>query len=146
METKKVIAHAFEPKYRRDNGLLVLDLDSVPLPSGFVLRERSLVRLPAGQIAGNHKHLRQEAYLCLGLGVQLHWIDEAEEAHVEQMHRPEGDPQLFVIPPLVPHAIINTSGHDAALLGYADGPLEHAEPVIVLSTETAGERLRRFDS
>jgi ADP-ribose pyrophosphatase YjhB (NUDIX family) len=126
---KSVKSYSFEPKYRRDNGLVVLDTDKLPLAGDFEVRETSVVRLPAGQIAGNHKHSRREAYFCLDEGVQLHWVDEAGQVHIEQMANAENDPRLFVVPPFVPHAVVNASGRGVTLLGYADGPLENVEPV-----------------
>lgn len=125
-----VQAYLFEPKYKRDNGLLVLDIGKLPLPDSFKVQETSVVRLPAGEIAGNHKHPRQEAYICLDEGVTLHWLDENGRVHVENMASP-GKLQFFVAPPHVPHAVVNASHNDATIVGYADGPLEDVEQVEV---------------
>ncbi len=135
MVARTVTVQIIVPKYKRDNGVLVLDLDNIPLPNDLVVRERSLVRLPAGQIAGNHKHPRTEAYVCLEEGAELHWIDDEGNIQVEQMQQTDGDPRLFIIPPLVPHAISNSSAHDITLLGYADGPLEDVQAVEIVKAK-----------
>jgi uncharacterized RmlC-like cupin family protein len=131
---KIVKSYAFKPKYKRDNGLVVLDSDSLPLPDGFDRRETTMVLLPAGQVAGNHKHPRQEAYLCLNKQVELHWVDEAGMTYIEQMVEEGNDPKLFVIPAFVPHAVVNKGEKDVTLLGYADDSLTDVEPAEVVNS------------
>lgn len=125
------MSYAFEPKYKRNNGIAVFDVEVISLSTSFKVHETSLVRLAAGQIAGNHKHPRQEAYLCLDEGILLYWVDIAGKVHTEQMKRADSEPRLFIIPSFVPHAIINTTDRDVTLLGYADSFLEAVEPVSV---------------
>lgn len=141
---KSVQSYPFEPKYKRGNGLVVIDTDNLPLPNDFELRETSVVRLPAGEVAGNHRHSRQEAYFCLDEGVVLHWLDEAGRVHVEEMADAE-KPRLFVVPSYVPHAVVNTSMNDVTLLGYADGLLEGVEPVEVVALAQKEEGLSEQD-
>jgi hypothetical protein len=61
----------------------------------------------------------------------LHWVDETGRVHVEEMAIAGEEPRLFVVPSLVPHAVVNVSLHDVTVLGYADGPLENVESVEV---------------
>jgi uncharacterized RmlC-like cupin family protein len=120
-----------EPKYRRANGLAVLGIDTLPPIPDFEARETTAVRLPAGQVAGNHRHPRQEAYICLDAGAELHWVDADGETHIEQMGLDGDQISLFVIRSLVPHAVVNSSDHPITLLGYADGPLADVTPLEV---------------
>jgi uncharacterized RmlC-like cupin family protein len=128
---KPIKKYIIEPKYRRDNGLYVIDTADLPFPQGFAVHDTSIVHLPSGQIAGNHKHPRQEAYYCCDKGVELHWLDDAGKTHIEVMSAADGAPTLFVMPPFVPHAVVNASTQDATLVGFADGPLDGVEMVEV---------------
>lgn len=126
----KVESYPIEPAYRLDNGLFVVDNARLPFPEGFEVRERSVVHLPAGQVAGNHRHPRQECYYTCEEDVELHWIDDEGKTHIEPMDGTEG-PQLFFIPSGVPHAVVNTWRYGATLIGFADGRLEDVEAVVV---------------
>lgn len=128
---ESVTTYPFAPKYKRENGLAVFDLDALPLPANFTVHETSAIRIPAGQIAGNHKHPRQEAYACLDQGAELHWIDHAGKKHMAPMTN-----HLFFMPPNVPHAVVNTSDKEVTLIGFADGPLEDVEAVDVAHPQT----------
>ncbi|HVI68881.1 MAG TPA: hypothetical protein VM581_00305 [Magnetospirillaceae bacterium] len=122
-----------QAKYKRDNGVFVLDAN-MPLPDSFTLNERSLVHIPAGAIAGNHRHPRQEAFICFQEGVELHWIDSAGEKHSQAMHPTNGEGFLFVISPMVPHAIANKTAGAAMVMEYADGPALAVEQIPVVET------------
>lgn len=128
---ESVITYPFEPKYKRENGLAVFDLETLPLPADFSVQETSAIRIPAGQVAGNHKHTRQEAYACLDEGAELHWIDDTGKTHVAPMTN-----RLFFMPPNVPHAVVNTSDREVTLIGVADGPLENVKEVVVARPQT----------
>jgi uncharacterized RmlC-like cupin family protein len=78
--------------------------------------------LPAGTFGGNHSHPRQEAFFCYQPGVELHWLDSTGKKHISAFSEANGLPVLLVVPPHVPHAVINTSGAPATLIEYADGP------------------------
>jgi quercetin dioxygenase-like cupin family protein len=146
---KQPEAYPLEPKYKRDNGLYVLDTDtaSLPFPKDFEVRDTSVVYLPAGQIAGNHKHPRQEAYVCCDEGVELHWLDETGKVHIEQMVKPGENPQLFIMPPHIPHAVVNASGHNITLVGFADSSLENVESVeVAVLDKKAGSGLTDLEA
>lgn len=122
-----------QAKYKRDNGVFVLDAD-VPLPDTFALKETSLVHVPAGAVAGNHRHPRQEAFICFQEGVELHWLDITGGKHKQTMHTANGEGSLFIIPSLVPHAVVNKSSGTATIVAYADGPLVNAEQMDIVET------------
>ena len=115
------------PKYKKDNGVYILDAANVPLPDGFALKEQSLVYVPAGVVAGNHKHPRQEAFICFQKGAELHWIDASGKKHINAMNSEDGSAPLFVVPSQVPHAVVNTSENVVTIMAYGDGPLVDVE-------------------
>jgi uncharacterized RmlC-like cupin family protein len=126
-----------EPKYRRDNGLFVVSLDNLVLPPSydkldFDARERSLVSIPAGQAGGNHKHPRLEAFFTLDSTVELHWIDGSGAPQMEPMGPVDGQAYVFVIPPMVPHAVLNNGEAPITLIEFADGPQRDVEPIRIV--------------
>jgi hypothetical protein len=130
----KVERRPFEPSYRKDGGVFVMDLMAAPLPAGFEARERKALFFPAGAVAGNHRHPRREAFACLEEGLELHWLDADGVVHVEPMAAKGEGPWLFEVPPMVPHAVVNRSDHGLTLLEWADGPNVNVEPMEVAKT------------
>lgn len=122
------------PRYKKDNGVYVLDAQNMPLPDGFALKESSLVYLPAGEVAGNHRHPRQEAFICFQKNVELHWLDTDGKKHIQPMNDADGNAPLFIVPSMVPHAVVNTSKNIATIMAYADGPLVDVESLPVAET------------
>lgn len=117
---KQVEIFPVDPTYVKDNGLKVFSIDAADTLVPFAIAERSIVHLPPGQIGGNHSHPRAEAFIALGDGLELHWIDSNNVKQVVPMN-PNSELRLLVIPPHVPHAVINTSDHSPAnLIEYAD--------------------------
>lgn len=114
-----------EPKYKKENGLYVLDIDSVEVP--FTIKQRQVVCIPAGQIGGNHTHPRREAFIGIGTELELVW-QVGDTIHRTKMN-PGGKSRLFVIPPYMPHAVINRAAEgEAVLLEYADDIQHDVEP------------------
>ena len=111
-DVKKLL---IEPNYKKANGAWALDTQNTIVSNEFSPVEQALVLLPPEQIAGNHKHVRREALLGLGKGAYFLWQGDNGELHEEQMN-PEGQVYLFVIPPNVPHAVVNKSSHEPAVL------------------------------
>ncbi|HEV7453839.1 MAG TPA: hypothetical protein VGO07_01120 [Candidatus Saccharimonadales bacterium] len=129
-----VKTYPLDSKYRKQNGLFVVDAVQLPIPDDFEVHEQSVVYIPPGQVAGNHTHPRQEAYICCDEGAELHWMDESGEEHIEVMGADrDGGPTLFVVESMVAHAVVNTSGHGISLFGYADGPFEDVVGSVVVS-------------
>ena len=113
MHVEKII---IEPTYKKDNGLWALDTQKVLPESLFVPMEQSIISLPPGQAAGNHKHVRQEALLGIGTTAFFLWQDDNGKVHEEAMN-PDNTLYLFIIPPNVPHAVVNRS-HDKLVILY----------------------------
>ncbi|HUC89348.1 MAG TPA: hypothetical protein VMR45_00955 [Patescibacteria group bacterium] len=112
MNVEKLTIH---PTYKKDNGLWALDTQNV-LPEGvFTPVDQSIIWLPARQVAGNHKHERREALLGIGKAVHFLWQDDKGNVHEEAMN-PDDTLYLFVIPPNVPHAVVNKSPTEPAIL------------------------------
>lgn len=116
----KIASFNINPDYIKDNGLFVLDIDRDGLPLGFEPKARTIVTIPPQAQGGNHRHSRIEAFVGFGEGLELHWIDESGE-HQSAPMNPNGELLLFVMPSMVPHAVVNTSTTTQAfLLEYAD--------------------------
>ena len=116
-----------EPKYHKDNGLIVFDIEQGAEIFGFDPVESLMVQLPAGVTGGNHSHLRYEAFIALSAGAELHWIDETGKTHIEEMIVGE-ETTAFIVPPHVPHAITNTLLRDSiALIEYGSQQQELAD-------------------
>lgn len=122
---------SFTPTYSRENGLFVINLDTVKdLP--FNIKERSLVNIPPKQFGGNHQHPRWEAFVGLGKGLRLVWQDETSQKHEEPMN-PNGELYLLIIPPNTPHAVINKSeSNSEILLEFASEPQHDVEIVTLV--------------
>jgi uncharacterized RmlC-like cupin family protein len=103
----------FIPKYKRENGLYVIDLDKCDIP--FKVMEKSVVYIPKGQFGGNHKHSRTEALVSLGDNLKLLWMDKDNEVHEEMMYE-DGKLSLFVIPSGLAHAVLNVSKNSFGVL------------------------------
>lgn len=102
----KVEKLQFEPTYKRGNGLFVVDLDKVEIP--FEVIERSFVYIPPSEKGGNHRHPRAEAFIGIGEGLKVVWLDADGESHEETMNK-NGGLSIYIISPNTPHAVINTS-------------------------------------
>ena len=112
----KIEQFPITPTYKKENGLWVLNLDTIEIP--FDIKERSVVSIPPGQIGGNHKHPRQEAFIGLGEGLELVWIQDGRTERTNM--NPEGKLFLFFIPPYLQHAVINNSKTNGILIEFAD--------------------------
>jgi quercetin dioxygenase-like cupin family protein len=103
--------------YKKENGLWVLDFDDIKVP--FKIVKRSLVYFPPFAVGGNHSHPRKEAFLGIGEGLELIYMDKGINKK-EKMYE-KGVLKLFVIPPHLPHAVVNNSKNFAFLIEFADG-------------------------
>lgn len=119
-----------EPKYKKENGLWVIDIDRLRLPENFQPIERSLVCIPPQQIGGNHKHPRVEAFLSFAEPLTLAWLDEQQKKYTEVMR----ELTLYVVSSNLPHAIINSStSGNGVLLEFADMTQHNVESVEVIT-------------
>lgn len=87
--------------------------------------------MPSNQIAGNHKHEKQEALLGIGATVFL-WQDGNGQLHEEVMN-PDDELYLFIISSGIPHAVINKSPNEPAILyEYFDDVQKNVKKVDLL--------------
>lgn len=101
-----------KPKYKKENGLYVIDIDNIKIP--FKIRERSVVYIPPNQFGGNHKHPRQEAFIGIGEGLEIVWMQNNKK--IKEKMNPKGEIFLFTIPSYLSHAVINKSKEDFGIL------------------------------
>ena len=101
--------------HKRTDGLLIVDLADLPLPSDFLNQHQILIYFPPMQFGGNHKHPRREIFFSLSDDVELHWIDQNGAKHVRKM-KEENQIYIFDVQPFVPHAIVNLSKKSTAVV------------------------------
>lgn len=89
------------------------------MPLGFSPLIKHLVTIPAGAVSANHAHPRFESFIGIGKSLKFYWIDKNGDRKYEDMTAQDGL-LLFIVPPHVPHAILNESDAPAVLLEYAD--------------------------
>jgi len=124
-----IIVNSLAPVYKKENGLYVLDIDSIEVP--FVVKEKSLVYFPPGELGGNHRHPRQEAFVGIGENLQFIWVENGETHNLEM--NPDHQLQLIVVPANLEHAVFNRSKNQMAiLLEFADGVQENVETVKIV--------------
>jgi len=59
----------FSPTLFKENGLFIINIDKIDnIP--FIVKERSIVNIPPGELGGNHKHPRWEAFIGIGQGIK----------------------------------------------------------------------------
>ncbi|NTU73651.1 hypothetical protein HGB07_05820 [Candidatus Roizmanbacteria bacterium] len=117
---------AIEPTYKKENGLWSLNIRDLLPKIEFIPVEQSLILIPPNQFGGNHKHPRTEAFIGVGRRLELIWKDDEGALHEEAMN--EEKLYLFIVPPFVPHAVINKSSDmDAILYEFADAKQHEVE-------------------
>jgi len=109
-----------------------LNFDSVPIDWDNI-KDKRIVYLGPGLVGGNHRHPRTEWFIGMGDLVFV-WLDE-DGVRKETPMFPDGKVKMITVPSFVPHAIINRSDDQfAILLELGSGKLEHVEPMDVLTT------------
>ena len=117
---------------KRADGMLKVDLNTIPVPSDFFNRYQLMISIPPMRFGGNHKHPRREIFICLSDDVELHWVDEEGKTQVCKM-KEDQQLYLFDVPPYVPHAIINLSlSAPAVILELAEEKQHDVEPCSIL--------------
>jgi len=121
------------PTYKKDDsGLWSLDTEQLPLPKDFKVKEKSIIYFPPKQSGGNHIHPRTEIFLGIGASLKLVWQDKDGHTHSNPMN-PENKLYLFRIPPHLPHAVVNESDHQfAMLLELADQKQENVKAAALI--------------
>ncbi len=118
--------------YVRNSGLWVRGLSPILIPEiSQPLTQISLVCLPPKQVGGNHKHPRIEVFGLMSGNLELHYL-EADNHQICTMATPTSqDMTLYVIPTLLPHAVINRSDGNAYMLEFASEPQHDIESVVL---------------
>ncbi len=107
------------PTYKKDNGVWVLNTQTIVFPQRFQIVEQSIVYIPPHQYGGNHKHPRVECFIGIGNNLELWWQDEQGRTNKELMN--DSNLCLFLMPSYVPHLVYNgSSEHSAILYEYAN--------------------------
>jgi hypothetical protein len=119
-----------EPKYKKENGVFVVDIDKIKIP--FEVKEKSLVYIPPKGIGGNHKHPRAEAFVGIGEELKIIWKNINGERFEKYMNK-NGKLLLFVISTDTPHVIINESNSQfGILMEFADDVQHDVEKIEIL--------------
>jgi len=130
--TTKLIEITFQPTYKKETGLWYLDIPDIPIPSDFKVVEKSIVCIPPKEQGGNHKHPRREAFVGIGEGLELAWLDENNDIHTRKMYTADHC-ILFIIPSFLPHVVSNNSTSEIGFLfEQADALQTNVEEVIVV--------------
>ena len=114
----------------RENGLIKLDLNQLPIPKAFIYQ--FVISFPPGIIGGNHKHQHEEIFFSTDENLEVHWINLNGEKEKAKFR--EGNSLfLFYIPTGVPHAVINTSSNSfAVLVEFANAERTGVERVVII--------------
>ncbi|MCR4329939.1 MAG: hypothetical protein NUV65_05345 [Candidatus Roizmanbacteria bacterium] len=105
----------FLPTYKRESGLFVIDLNDIPLPINFIVKEKSIVSIPPLEKGGNHMHPRIEVLVGLNEGLSFIWQDEKGNICEEAMKK-KGKFRVFTVPSHLPHAVVNRSHTQTGIL------------------------------
>lgn len=119
------------PTYIKENGTWVLNLKDIVFPSYFIPKEQSLISIAPLQFGGNHKHPRMEAFIATS-PMKLVWIDDENRQREEQMYT-AGQITIYLMPPYIPHAVINTSAQSVLLYEFANEP-QHDVQIVSLTS------------
>lgn len=109
----------------------VLNSDDIPVDKSLI-KDQQIIRLAPGSFGGNHKHPRVEWFIGFG-ELFCVWLDENGTKHEESMNS-DTQVKLVKIPPFLPHAILNRSASEQAVLfELADDKLTGVEPVLIIT-------------
>ncbi len=126
-----VLKIPIQPSYRKENGIFVIAIDDIVLPSEFKVKQKAVINIPAKQIAGNHKHPRTECFISITQGLKLVWLDK--EGKKYEKHMREGKELfLWILASNTPHAVINAGDGEGVLLEYADDVQHDVERVEIV--------------
>lgn len=118
----------FKPTYKREDGLTVIYDPSVPFPEGFDIKIQGVVVFPPGSKGGNHKHPRTEAFYSLN-DLTFVYVDENRQKQEVSMAPENDEYKLFVIPPNLPHAVVNRTDKEVVMIEFANEEQHDVEAV-----------------
>jgi hypothetical protein len=122
----------FRPTYKTEDNLVVIDESTVPIPRGFLIKERSVVVFPSGSKGGNHKHPRRELFYTTG-DLTLIYLDGNKDKI--SMAPENGEYKLFVINKDLPHVVVNETDKEICMFEFADDIQHGVEKVDLLINE-----------
>jgi hypothetical protein len=132
---KSIEQFAFGSTYAKpEQGLRVLSVNDIPMPSDFVPQAAPLlIHIAPYGWGGNHRHRRRELWVGYGESLYLIWRDENGERQELKMTRSDGKLQALIVASQVPHMVENRSDSPALLYELRDiddgpaAPLEGEE-------------------
>ena len=118
--------------YKRDDSdLWVLNTDDLPINKDLI-KDQQIIHFAPKSFGGNHSHPRTEWFIAIG-DLTLIWLDQNGKKHEQNMSL-EGKVLLIEIPPYLPHAVLNNSDKDIAVLfELADQKMADAKKVEIVA-------------
>lgn len=107
--------------YKKNNGMYVMDITGKPFECEYEWIEKTCLSLPVGKVAGNHSHKHAEAFLAMTEGLEFHWQDEEKNIHIVKLFN-ASEKFFLILPPFVPHALVNRAGHTGIVIKFANEP------------------------
>lgn len=120
----------FEPSNRRRDGLTVNISQELPFPEEFKPKFEYIytVDFPPGAKGGNHKHPRVEVFYTSG-DLTFVWLDKEGERKTFSMEPTNQRYKLFIVPPHLPHAVVNNTNETHTLIEFAEEEQHDVEKV-----------------
>lgn len=117
--------------YKKDNtDVWVLNTDDIPVDKTLI-KDQQIVYFGPNSFGGNHTHPRVEWLIGIGDLIFV-WLDENGRKKEVAMH-PEGKLFLIEVPAYLPHAVVNNSKKNHAILfEYADAKMSHVAVVKIV--------------
>ncbi len=109
------------PSFFNDKGIHSIKLHEIK-PS-FKAKKTFVSMIPPKIKLGNHKHSRWEAFIGIGNGLEIQWIDKKGKVHKDTMNPSKDKFFLFIVSPYIPHAIFNNSDTNSILIEFTSGKL-----------------------
>ncbi|MCA9369146.1 MAG: hypothetical protein H6773_02020 [Pseudomonadales bacterium] len=118
--------------YKRDDtDLWVLNTDDLPIRKDLI-KDQQIIQFAPKSFGGNHSHQRIEWFIGIG-DLTLIWVDQNGKKHTQNMSSKE-NVLLFEIPPHLPHAVLNNSETDIAVLfEFADQKMSNTKQVEIIT-------------
>ena len=102
--------------FEDDRGELYEPVMGGDLLSGNV-RNIHVITIMPGKVRGNHYHLKQTEYICMGPNVAIHTIEDGE---MKRYLFSDARRVIVRVPPQIPHAIVNEGENVECVVCYSD--------------------------
>ncbi len=108
-----------EKTWRDERGWGINPLEAAGLP-GKSLGNFHTVSITPGSVRGNHSHTGATEWLLVcGGPAKIAWRSGKEDS-IHEILVGKDEPSLFIIPPLVEHAVLNASQDDIVVLSFSN--------------------------